>query len=71
MEQGALAALLRLWVGFKAGAVAPPGLQGVLFALITADTLSGTETANGSEMFRAFRWCRGDKEGDSNGKKER
>lgn len=34
--------------------------HGVLLVLITADTLSGTETAKGSEMFRAFLWCRGE-----------
>ena len=64
---------LRLWFEFRLdeAAAAPPGLQGVLLALITADTRSGTETAKGSEMFSAFLWCRGDKEGDSKGKKER
>lgn len=41
-------------------------LQGVLLELITADTLRGTETAKGSEMFTARRWCRGE---DSSGKK--
>lgn len=30
--------------------------QGVLLVLMTADTRRGTETAKGSEMFRAFRW---------------
>lgn len=42
----------------------PGALQGVLLELITADTRKGTDTANGSEMLRAFRWCRGD---DSSG----
>lgn len=41
-------------------------LQGVLLELITADTRRGTETAKGSEMLTALRWCRGE---DSRGKK--
>lgn len=41
-------------------------LIGVLLELITADTRSGTDTAKGSEMFTALRWCLGD---DSSGKK--
>lgn len=44
----------------------PGALQGVLLELMTADTRSGTDTANGSEMVRALRWCRGD---DSSGKR--
>lgn len=41
-------------------------LHGVLLELITADTRSGTDTAKGSDMLTALRWCLGE---DSNGKK--
>lgn len=34
--------------------------HGVLLVLMTADTRSGTETAKGSEMFKAFLWWRGE-----------
>lgn len=40
--------------------------HGVLFELMTADTRRGTDTAKGSDIFTARRWCLGD---DSSGKK--
>lgn len=44
----------------------PATLQGVLLELMTAETRNGTDTANGSDMLSALRWCLGD---DSKGNK--
>lgn len=41
-------------------------LHGVLLELMTADTRKGTDTAKGSDMLTALRWCLGE---DSSGKK--
>lgn len=54
-------------LGFRAAAaLSLSPLQGVLLELMTADTRKGTDTAKGSEMLTALRWCLGE---DSSGKK--
>lgn len=53
--------------GFRVAAFSLPcPLHGVLLELITADTRRGTDTAKGSDMLTALRWCLGE---DSSGKK--